>query len=395
MAKATICTLLGLDQFAAILGINPWHFNQMYCNAYPEEDACHDLWYQYAWMDADKASREDLASAISQAESIIADYVGFWPAPNWILEEMHRYPRPGVEGGPNPYDYSPGWHALSRRKTMKADWGYYRHAGRRRADLLAAWVPVTYSDLDGDGYNETASLDLSTVNLSAVESPGEIGLFPTTDTAEVNRIRFTTTDLVAKTVTGRSALFISPALWEIGDPIDGDDSASYLTVVNVCRVYTSDEGGTYAPVTFGWETTGSPALIATAGTLIANAPDRSLLVPVPATWDSTLMVWKVLETWPLGEPHHAALYYQAGWPATLQGYMGTPFARAVAALAVALLHKPLCSCDRAEALVAYWQEIPERATYRTAECPFGPQRGAWEAYASVSMMRMQGVVANV
>ena len=98
MARASTYTLLSLDRFAQILGIDPAHFNQ--CGApsldpavFPEEGRCSDVWFQYDWQKNDRVSRETLARAIKAAEDDIAKVLNYYPAPLWFTNEVHTYPR--------------------------------------------------------------------------------------------------------------------------------------------------------------------------------------------------------------------------------------------------------------------------------------------------------------
>lgn len=74
MAVAKEPTLLALDRFAEILGINPAHFNQgASTTVMPMLTNCPDIYYQFAWQRADCVSREEIARGIRQAEEEIAD----------------------------------------------------------------------------------------------------------------------------------------------------------------------------------------------------------------------------------------------------------------------------------------------------------------------------------
>lgn len=95
------------------------------------------------------------------------------------------------------------------------------------------------------------------------------------------------------------------------------------------------------------------------------------------------------------EPHLARIWYYCGWPSDLQGRMQEPFARAVAALATALLMKPICGCGMSERLAEYWQSMPSNdrpVSFDRLNCPWGPQQGAWEAWRICNeFMDVEGV----
>ncbi|MHC4709558.1 MAG: hypothetical protein ACYTA3_03815, partial [Planctomycetota bacterium] len=85
MARASTYTLLSLDRWAAIMGINGAHFNGAAASAVmPYTDCCTDIWFQYDWQFHSRVGREELARAIAASERDIAEVLGYWPAPTWI-----------------------------------------------------------------------------------------------------------------------------------------------------------------------------------------------------------------------------------------------------------------------------------------------------------------------
>ncbi len=89
-------TILSVNQYAKVMGINPAHFWQTAAGSMiPPKmpvDQCGSVYHQYAWQDSDKVSRLDIAIEIANAEADIANALGFWPGPVWIPEEEHTYP---------------------------------------------------------------------------------------------------------------------------------------------------------------------------------------------------------------------------------------------------------------------------------------------------------------
>lgn len=388
MANALTPTLLPLDQYADILGADPRHFNQVYCYDYPVSGACDSVWFQHSWQDPNKASREDLARAIAQAERLIARYIGFWPAPTWTEAEIHRYPyQKRSSDGYLGTMYFPAL-STTRRKTVQTEWKYFSQGGRRRVDEIELDAAINYSNPDGDGFDELATIAVTSTD---VTEEYEVAVFAGTDTAPENRIRNLTVTLGAAgaiTITGQSVLFIDPDLWLGGVApdcaIDGDDPTNFLATCNVYRIYTSDEDTTYAPVQFAWQRPTITPFEVTYGMMQLWNPELGIVTPIPGTWDATDEEWDVAY-WNCNgdEPHLARLWYYSGWPSDIQGRMQEPFARAVAALATALLMKPICGCGMVEQMAKYWQSMPSNDTpvsFDRLNCPWGPQQGAWEAY---------------
>lgn len=91
MARASRPTLLSLDRFAAILGLVPTAFNQGVSEVIFPGNASCDPWFQYSFQRHDAVAREDVALEIEQAEQDIANFLGWWPAPRWIAQDVDKH----------------------------------------------------------------------------------------------------------------------------------------------------------------------------------------------------------------------------------------------------------------------------------------------------------------
>jgi hypothetical protein len=390
MTIASTETLMSLDQFAEILGIPPIHFAQGITAAYPDDAGCRSIWYQYSWMYPGKAGREELARAIAQAETLIAQLVGFWPAPKWLTETDQPYPRQGEHSDGVGLIYYPAM-STGRRKTVGAKWGHFMAGGRRKVDLIALGVPISFPvDLD----HGMATITTTWPGAVASQVP-EVAVFTGTDTSPNQQIRHLNVTIGAGgvvTIRGRASQFLIPTLWDTNAVIDGDAGASYLATVNLYRVYNSAEGYSYAPVEFLWQSRScyypSVAPLVGYGTLQAWNIPSGIVTPIPATWDATTSLWTAVSFGLGDEPHMLRMFYQAGWPLDPQGRVDEPFARAIAALATALLSVPICGCAQADKMSAWWQGYPEAndpVSFRQLECPWGAKRGMFEAYRLLSV----------
>lgn len=395
MARANTPTLLSLDRWAEIIGIDPRHFNQIVCEAFPADSACDDIWYQYGWMLGEKASREDLARAIAQAERMIAQFLGWWPAPIWSVSEPQTWPAQRVVWGGS-YGIASRHFIPGHFKRVKTNWGRVIRGGRETWSLLASNVAVTYSDPYTIGFDDLASVTTAydaTTHSGLVGS--EVRLVPTgTITEDLVRLQIRGLSVVLTApntldIEGGASKFLDPALWENPDAADGDVAANFLDHVDVYRRWTSDQGNSNAPVEFGTELWCPPDASAACdvsvsyGCIMVVKPLTGIIAPVPATWGSA-------NTWVrsnlCGEPDEVRLWYLSGYPWDDWGEMSHPLDRAVAALATALLQKPVCGCENESRLVFYWQQTPANLTVEQAECPFGAQNGAYQAWLTVSQM---------
>ncbi|NIQ99586.1 MAG: hypothetical protein GTN78_05215, partial [Gemmatimonadales bacterium] len=168
MARADTPTLLSLDSFATVMGVNPSHFNgAAHSTVTPIIDnACNDLWPQFAWQAGDRVSRDELAQEIANAERDIADFINYWPAPVWIAQEHHPYPR---HHRPDVLRHG-GYDVRGYRIGINADYGYIIAPGQRDFDIVGDSVAVTLSSEDGDAsYNETATVSTATTLTDACE----------------------------------------------------------------------------------------------------------------------------------------------------------------------------------------------------------------------------------
>jgi len=396
MAIADVRTILSLDQYAEILGIDPILFNQMYTESVPANRGCKAVWFQYDWQDPNHASRSELAQAIAQAESLITNLIGYPPGPTWIEDEYLLYPS-------NKTSYDVYYTSRGRRypgvrqnrfKTIQLRHGKFICGGRRRVELIEAGVdPGVTSATDRVSFTATYSG-------SETLLPSEVGVFYDTDTREERRIRGlqvrvnNTTGVI--TIEGWAPQFVDPDLLNLREEIDGDVLANYVNSVNIYRVYTSSDGEDYAPVEFHWQNTSSLGDTTTYGILERWNPIAGTVTPRPASWSEDDEEWSMQSFCSTVEPERVTLYYFAGHALDDYGRVRPPFGRCIAALATALLGKPICGCTQDERQAAWWQREPgdnDLVAYSQLQCPWGRKNGSWEAYEILrrQFMKVGGV----
>ncbi len=165
MARASTPTLLSLDRFASIFGINPVHFNGGDGDSiaiFKLQGTCNDFWPQYNWQYNDRLSREELARAIYSAEEDLARVLGYYPAPQWIAQEVHKFDRHYRRD----LWSSGGLNVRGARKSINLRYGKFIQAGQRAVTLVGtattAGLTLVYSDPDGDGFDELVTITLPT-----------------------------------------------------------------------------------------------------------------------------------------------------------------------------------------------------------------------------------------
>lgn len=400
MARASTETLLALDRFARIMGITPPHFNQA-CGAviFPISGGCNSIWYQYSWQRMDQVGREDLALEISAAENEIARQLGYWPAPRWTYQEL-RLPT---------YFHRRDMDWQKDYESVRVEWGKVISGGRRGLTLVASPATV-FSDPDGDGYNELATVTCATT----LTDPTDLKLYFAGHSGEPEwEIRPLKTAVVAAgvfTATLDAWLLLDPDLWEAFPttatmtPIVLTTAANYVAAVDVYREYNDPSQVSAA---FYWrnEVAGCAACGGTGcasceyttqnGCLSVRDWETGQVCASPATYSGgwTSDDWTVCDR----APDILKLWYYSGeidqkW---LKGRARDPlpdwWAQAISWLAVARLERPLCSCGAASTLAKHLQEdlaavgeVSHSQSMDELDNPFGARRGEVMAWRRVA-----------
>lgn len=316
MARANTVTQLSLDRFFQVLGVHPLHGNQV---GLPSEvNFCGNPIMQYSWQVADRVGREEIAMAIYDAERMISDYTHFDIGLRWNVDE--QYIGRGIMT------------ASTNRKFVVS-------SGQQKNTLLASGVAVSYVDLDGDGYKETATLSYTNA-VDVLED--EIAIFyPGKDekwrirpiTVTVNH----TTFLV--TIVARREQLVIPSAMEALDVRDviGTDDANFLGTVDVWRIYNDDtkQLDFISPGVLGTD------VVVSGYTDVINAR----LGTVSLHYNSCGYVECV------AFPDRIKLWYRAGLTQDIDQWE-----RATAYLALSLLDRPICTCASLEHVSRHWQE---------------------------------------
>lgn len=417
MARASTPTLLSLDHFAKIMGISPVHFNGAIADTvWPLRGGCSDVWPQYAWQSENEViGREELALAISEAENDIKRVLGYAVAPEWVVQEVHEYPRfhrrdLTVYGGD----------IRNLRKTIETNWGKVISPGQRAVSSISTGATVAYSDADGDGWKELATITASTV----LTSTSEIKVYFAGKSAapewEIRPVRTKTISGTTLTITIDSWKLINPNLWEAHptsadfEPINIEGTTNFVSTVDIYREYADT---TATSVVFYWEPThtapypcpscsGGGCTVCTLTTqtgcfAIRNA-ELGSVAPAPGTYNEDDGVWTSEGFTVDRDPDQVKLYYQAGNMS--QRYLADQayepiddyLAQAVAYLTVARLEYDMCSCGNAKNIT---EELRRDLTENTKDGsyarstsmdiftnPFGTRKGEVLAWQRVSKL---------
>lgn len=409
-------TVLSLAEYAKIMGITPPHLWQAASpTIFP--DTCGGVWYAHDWQKSDRVSREQLAYALLQAEEEIAEVIGYYPGPKWTSKEMHIYPRHHRREL-----YGNGRNIEGFYKSIALEYGKVIAAGQRAVELLGDSTSVAYSDEDGDGYNETATVTVT--GITSTTNACDIKVyFQDKDGLQEWEIRPARTKTLSSgtfTATFDAWLLINPDLQEVYpntdspiEPIALLTGGNYVGNVDVYREYTDFTAASaefswepkpygsvdylgYACATCGGSGCASCASITQEACFHIVDVETGLVVPTPATYDEDNSQWTATTWTECREPDMVKLWYYSGALSEkyLRGTSCNPldtfFSQAIAWLATARLERNICGCSTLTALVEDLRRDmalsePEGGFYATTEDllnnPFGTKKGevmAWK-----------------
>jgi hypothetical protein len=421
-------TWLSLTRYARILGVHPVHFQGAVGQAvWPfEKNACSNIWPRHSWQNSDQVSREDLAFAIKQAEDEVSSYVGYPLAPTWISNRTLSYP----QYHRNDMYGIGGRDVRGKRKSVNTKTGKIISAGRRATTLIDTATVVdgslSYTDEDGDGFSETATITLATTLSNACEIKT---YFSGTLAAPEWEIRWPRSSIISGgniQLVYDSWLFIDPSLQSAYPTTDGFTAVdistinNFVTEVDIYREYTDN---TSVSARFFWEpangnvvgcsqcgSTGCTECSYTTqdGCLLIRDVETGFVVPSPATYDSDTGLWNTAAYSVCRDPDRILAWYQAGDmdEAFLRGDSCDPlsdfFARIIAWIATARLERPFCQCGNVTALAESWREDlafqGESSAYlvdfNLLGAAFGTKRGEMMAFKALSMLNKRKISAG-
>lgn len=408
MARARSKTLLPLDTWAEIVGLDPRHFNQVTTTVLPIS-SCSTVVKQFAWQEAQQVGREDIARAIAQAERMVGRELGFTLLPDWVVDERVRSVQPGIPDVIARAPMDARGFAMPAFLSMK----HFISGGIEGKTLIEAGATVALTDEDGDGYFETATVIVVTTVTNpeeiAVYYPGEDGR----DEWEIRPLNDPLTRRRSVTIAGGSATIVM-ATEQLVDadllaalnpgPVDGAVLANFLATVDVYRHFNDPQ----QQVTLMWLPTasfcdcGSGDCITCAhtvqtGCLVARDHRRSIANFSAATFNATTQVFDTATPTVGRTPENLRVWYYAGRRDMSMDAprleMDTDLARHVAMLSLLFLPRPACGCDNVKSLfegqridlalrVASGNSSQSyQLSPRRLDTPWGTQRAAVNAWA--------------
>jgi len=344
---------------------------------------------------------------------------------HFVAEEV-RYPRPMTKN----HRFIAAITNDGRYIPVRVNESKLRSIGTEAFEAIDATATVAYSDLDGDGLDDTFTITLTT----DLTDLSEVAVYFAEDDrlrgeglSERWRIAPISLSLNAGTLTisGNKWHMIKPIKYEgFGvTGLDASDSNNFVTQAAVYRRYSSSAGITTddAQAVLVWEappwpqfcetttvTIGTdPAAVgyAIARASISDAAIGEVLVG-GATYNSDDSTWSPINLFGCRQPDRVIVRYEAGSPLSYventlnkSGYVGH-WDEIVARFAAAQLNRPVCACQHANSELYRWQFDMSRAAgandeqYRIDDRalanPFGTRAGeiqAWRAVANMMTVR--------
>ena len=421
MARASTETLLPLDRYAEIMGINPIQFGSGYNTTLFADSGSTERWRQYPWQDENKSSREEIAREIARAERDILAQLGYWPAPKWQENELKKYPRYHRRELTSMF----GLNQSGQKRSIHLKTGKFIEGGKRSLTKIGT-VAVVYSDPDSDSFDELATVSIATAITDACELKV---YFKDKDGAAIWEVRPHISKAVSGgtfTATFDSWLLFDPTLWEQlrrapgtgNDPLDIDSESvlNYVTQVDIYREYNDPE----EQCTLVWE--GATAYCAScSGTGCPQCADvtqvacisvrddlTGVILPLPATYSAGSFT---LTTYSTGfAPDRIKTSYRSGdydYDSSDCYIMPDDLARAITHMATARLTRPLCTETvslaqkeselRADLTIINPDglDVTRWVTKEVLSCPFGTRQGELDAWRLVKARHKMGDRADV
>lgn len=384
MAHSKIRTLLPIDEWAAIVGIPGWIFNQVRHPERPLRGECEGYWLQSAnYSDPNRAiGRDEVARAIATAEQRMADLAGFFMAPKWVCAEQIKWPMP-KRGYQVEYPQ------------LQTHWGYLISGGIETYDLITLYpTPIVYSDEDDDGIDDTATITYH-LYLESYEECEIVVVPPGRDPYREDwRIRpldihiDDTTNVL--TITGPRWMFVNPDEWRALDPLLLDDDTAFLGTVDLYRHYNATHPTQAQYQWLGDACTAFACSEVTQDACMTVINERlGFFEAKTATWGSG--AW-VTTSWSVSgySPSNVLAWYYSGFRDNSCedcDFMPEELKQAIVSLANVYLRTPPCACGMAAERIASDREAQEidNINIALAKTAFGTAAaGAVFAYSVVS-----------
>jgi hypothetical protein len=389
--------LLSLFEWCEVIGVNPYLLAQigepsnLLSNSLGQ---CENVFYQTAAAGSGHLSREDIATAIGQAEIAVANWCKAWPAPKAESYPV-EYPRSAN------LRWRQLWYGTSGRlKTVVANYGFIQSMGVYVDTLIEADVALVLSDPYGDGFDTFWSISVTVPTgttadeLTVFYSAGDIPIPLSREECQIRPVTINISGTTA-TITGQlvQAVQLTNYLKRVGTPLDATDPTIYITTVDVYRrTIDLNQSGTLI-----WNEGDCPEppcnYYSSSACFQSTNARQGYITPIPAEYDTTIENYSRLYPNRIDAPDQVNVNVISGIP-LVNGQMASPFREAVAYLSVgSFLQSRSCGCEIADNIILALRSMPttskgtleiSQRLYDAVSSKFGVvNRGTVKAYNAV------------
>lgn len=393
MARADVDILLSVDEWGAIMGIDPYELNQVTLgfpnNSTNTQNAqCAHAFFQYSWQQ-DFLSRQEVGEAIQKAEQALAEFMLFWPAPKAIYAEVVQFPQPHER-----YLFGAGTTKRFQKKPIQLDWSKVQTGGQYVATDLGAQA-IVYSDANSDGILDTFTVTFATT----ITDPNQLALYFTPadrDNATFDatwRIRPVKVSVSGgnATIKGGRWLCIKPDLQSAygAQNLDVTVAGNFVTTLQAYSLVVDTSTANSAQGVAVWENFPDNDCAGSGTPCVSEVWPICLDLKNPDMGLVTADYWLNGGNTPSSprEPDRLTINYIAGYPRQADGRMDRTMADMVAHLATAWLPVDKCGCERSSRIVHWWRSFPSDGVDTRSitqkevdDNPFGPTMGALYAW---------------
>lgn len=375
-------------------------FSGVATNSFYYRIACQNPVPRYTWQIPTQSSRLEIASEIATAELEVAEYLGYNLAPDFLTHEIVDYPSEYL------VEDTPGWWGLRGQKAVLLNRGKIISGGARAVslvDTVSAGDGLAYSDPDGDGFSEVATISVAT----ALTDVSEVQVFYSghggAPEYEIGKPFYASISGGVYTAKFYIWQLIDPDV-DAGWPDEGGfvatdmtESANLVSSIDLYRVYV-DTTESYVRIFAQDNYYLYPDQVrGTDGVFAIHDSERGWVIPTPATYDAGEGVWNTTSCALSGPTRVRVSYYsgdisQAFLARRTVDPLKDEYARAVAYIATARLKQPPCPCPEPLHMYQYLSEDMARFARsggflmtRTAHnSEFGTRVGEVEAWKMIN-----------
>lgn len=414
--------MVTLTRWLSIMGFNPW-FSYQLSNSrlLPITSSCNQLTYEFAWQNGERAGRSEIRRSIQRAEELFLQYADFYPRKHFNTAII-PYPKLGDIR----YQRYRGTDNQNHWLSVQLPEGKVHEIGYEHITLVSN-RSVAYTDVDGDGIYETATV-VATVPAGTTNEMLYV-TFASSDYLPTQSDMLTQIYPMLVSVVGTTATLtfntfdlVRPILYTLPNAQQLDLSvlppsavSPFAATVNVSTRFCDPNGTTQdtAQAVLIWETTPCPDW-ATLCWGTQNTPDpaayayaiarvgirdinQGIVYLGEAVYDTATEQW----VGHLGfshcrPPDRVLIRYYAGADNNNTDTV-------VARLAAAELARPICACAPANKELQEWQQDVMRTGLTDevysppddASNPLGSRRGHIFAWRHIQQaMRLIGIWAG-